>query len=195
MPGGDQRPRPLATPPDPLALTYDRSALLSLLFRETDRAQRMKTPLSLLLFNIDEVSWWSARLGKTAGDELLSETVSRIERQLRSYDVLGRLEEDEFLAVLPGCSPADATLLAQRLSVDVFARAFRIANETIQMSACFGIASSDGRSPIVVLHEVVLALKSAKETGPSSIRCFGADQLATSDPSNWLASEGGTSAP
>ena len=32
---------------------YDRPTLLSILFRETDRVQRMKTALCLILFGID----------------------------------------------------------------------------------------------------------------------------------------------
>jgi two-component system, cell cycle response regulator len=174
MPGEDQRPFPLASPVDPLTGAYNRSGTLSLLFRETDRAQRMKTPLSLLLLGIDDVAWWTGRLGRTIGGELLREVTSRIERQLRSYDVLGRVGDDEFLAVLPGCSPADATLLAERLRVDVFARAFSIAYEAIQLTACFGIAPSEGRSPVVVMREAGLALKRAREAGPTAIHCFGA---------------------
>ena len=195
MSGGDQWLDPLATPSNQLTGPYDRSALLSLLFRETDRVQRMKTPLSLLLFSIDELSWWSKRLGSAAGDELLCEMVSRIERQLRSYDVLGRIGKDEFLAVLPGCPRADATLLAERLRTDVFAKAFSIGNEAIQMSACFGIASSEGRSPVVVLREAELALKSAKETGPGSIRYFAPDQDVSSDTLNPPESENGAPVP
>ena len=173
MPGGDQRAHPLASSIDELTGAYSRSGALSLLFRETDRAQRMKTPLSLLLLGIDDVAWWRERLGSTTGDELLREVATRIERQLRSYDVLGRMGEDEFLAVLPGCSLADATLLAERLRVDVFARGFSVAHEAVQLTACFGIASSEGRSPVVVMREAELALENARETGPTAIHFFG----------------------
>jgi two-component system cell cycle response regulator len=195
MPGADQRLHPLASPIDPLTGAYNRSGALSMLFRETDRAQRMKTPLSLLLLGIDDVAWWTARLGRTIGDELLREVASRIERQLRSYDVLGRMGDDEFLAVLPGCSPADATLLAERLRVDVFARAFNIAHEAIQLTACFGIASSEGRSPVVVMREAGLALKRARETGPTAIHCFASNPGEHADSFSGLGVEDEASAP
>lgn len=194
MPGADQRLHPLASPIDPLTGAYKRSGVLSLLFRETDRAQRMKTPLSLLLIGIDDVAWWTGRLGRTTGDELRREIAIRIGRRLRSYDVLGRVGEDEFLAVLPGCSQADATLLAERLRVDVFARAFSIAHEAIQLTACFGIASSDGRSPVVVMREAGLALKRARETGPAAIHWFGSNPDEHADSMDELGAEDGASA-
>jgi two-component system, cell cycle response regulator len=201
MPGRDQRPNPVASPIeqkdqlDQLTGVYSRSEMLSLFFRETDRAQRMKTPLSLLILGLDDVAWWTGRLGRTIGDELLCEVVSRIQRQLRSYDVLGRVANDEFMAVLPGCSPADATLLAERLRVDVFARAFSIAHEAIQLSACFGIAPSNGRSPVVVLREARLALMKARETGPTAIHRFGSNPGEHGDSSSELWDEDEAFAP
>jgi two-component system, cell cycle response regulator len=191
MSGGNTQPHPLASPLDELTGAYNRSSALALLFRETDRAQRMKTPLSLLLFAIDDFAHRTLRLDAAVKNKLMREVVSRIERQLRCYDVLGRIEDDEFLAILPGCSAADATRLAERLRMDVFPRPFTVPNETIQLSACFGIALSKGRSPVVVLREAEVALKQAKEAGPASIRWFGADHdaVAESFPSNWLEDE------
>lgn len=150
-----------------------RDALLSILFRETDRAQRMKTPLCLILLGIDDVGHWNLQLGGSVCGDLLSEVARRASRILRSYDVLGRFANDEILVILPGCGTSDAMLLAERLSVDVFTEPFHVAGEVIRLSACFGIASSEGRSPIVVLREAEQALQNAKNAGPGSITCFG----------------------
>lgn len=158
---------------DPLTRVFNRSTLLSLLFRETDRVQRMKTSLCLLLMDIDDFGHWNGRLGSEACDELLCKVTERTQRLLRSYDALGRAGKDEFLMVLPGCSTVDAVLLAERLRMDVFAQPFHVAGEAIRMSACFGISASDGRSPVVVLREAELSLQRAKESGPESIQCYG----------------------
>lgn len=158
---------------DPLTRVYNRSSMLSLLFRETDRVQRMKTPLCLLLLDVDDFGHWNSRLGTEACDALLCKVVERTQRLLRSYDVLGRAGKDEFLMILPGCSTVDAVLLAERLRTEVFATPFHVAGEAIRMSACFGISSSEGRSPVVVLREAELSLQRAKEAGPESIQCFG----------------------
>jgi hypothetical protein len=50
-----------------------------------------------------------------------------------------------------------------------------VAGETIRLSACFGLAVSNGRSPLVVLREAEQALLFARSAGPESIQCFGND--------------------
>ena len=80
---------------------------------------------------------------------------------------------DEFLVVLPGCSMNNALMLAERLRMDVFSSPFHVGGESIRLSACFGLAASKGRSPVVVLREAEQALVRARERGPESIECFG----------------------
>lgn len=172
---------------DPLTGVLNRGTLLSMLFRETDRVQRMKTPLCLLLFDLDDFGHWNSRLGAEACDDLLCQVAGRATRLLRSYDLLGRAGKDEFLLVLPGCILADATMLAERLRVDVFAAPFHLPGHTIRLSACFGIAASEGRSPVVVLRETEIALQRAREAGAESIQCFSEAGRSDSTPVAFLA--------
>jgi diguanylate cyclase (GGDEF)-like protein len=158
---------------DHLTGAYNRETVLSILFRETDRVQRMKSSLCMVLFDIDDFGHWNMRLGSDACDELLCQVVARTTRLLRSYDVLGRVGKDEFLVALPGCSIVNAVLMAERIRMDVFAEPFRLSGDAIRMSACFGIASSLGRSPVVVLREAEQALLAAKAEGPESIQSAG----------------------
>jgi diguanylate cyclase (GGDEF)-like protein len=157
---------------DALTGLYNRSALLSTLFRETDRVQRLQTSLSLVLFEIDDFDHWRSRLGPHACDDLLRAIVERCTRLLRSYDTFGRTGDHEFLLILPGCSSINATVLAERVRMDVFAYPIPSDGESLRLSARFGIASSQGRSPMVVLREAEMALHRAQESGPESIQCF-----------------------
>jgi diguanylate cyclase (GGDEF)-like protein len=156
---------------DRLTGLYNRETMLSMLFQETDRVQRMKSSLCMILFDIDDFGHWNARLGSGPCDELLCQVVARTTRLMRSYDLLGRVGKDEFLMALPGCSSISAVLLAERVRIDVFSIPFRVAGESIRLSACFGIAPSLGRSPIVVLRDAEQALLTAKAAGPESIQC------------------------
>jgi diguanylate cyclase (GGDEF)-like protein len=158
---------------DRLTGVYNRETMLSMMFRETDRVQRMNSSLCMILFDIDDFGHWNARLGTDICDELLCQVVARTTRLLRSYDLLGRPGMDEFLIALPGCSSVNAVMLAERLRVDVFCSPFHVNGEAVRLSACFGIASSHGRSPVVVLREAEQALLVAKATGPESIQCAG----------------------
>jgi two-component system cell cycle response regulator len=166
---------------------YNRTALLNMLFRETDRVQRMKTPLSLLLFEIDGFDHWKAQRERCFSDALLRMVVERTMRLLRSYDTFGREGSHQFLAILPGCSTVNATILAERIRMEVFSPPFQCAGETMRMSACFGIASSQGRSPVVVLREAEVALQRAQEAGPESILNFTSGKVAEIDPAGFLS--------
>jgi diguanylate cyclase (GGDEF)-like protein len=172
---------------DPLTGLHSRSALLSTLFRETDRAQRLKNSLSLVLFEVGDFGHWRTRLGTRACDGLLRTIVERSSRLLRSYDTFGRTGDHEFLLILPGCSTINANLLAERLRMDVFAQPIPFLGESLRLTACFGIATSQGRSPMVVLHEAELALHGAQESGPESIQSFISGLAPQMDPIGFLS--------
>ncbi len=155
---------------DPLTGLWNREALLSLIFQETDRVQRMKTPLSLMLLDLDNFSRINHDYGYETGDRLLTELASRFRRQLRSYDLIGRCGEDEFLLALPGCGLGEALELAGRIRDTLLARPFPADNEAVALTASVGVATSHGRSPLVVLREAERALAEAKLSGKDCVR-------------------------
>lgn len=155
---------------DGLTGLWNREALLSLIFQETDRVQRMKTPLSLILLDLDEFSRINHDYGYEAGDRVLTELANRFRRQLRSYDLIGRCGEDEFLLALPGCTIDSALALAERIRDSVLARPFAVEHEATTLTASFGVAGSRGRSPLVVLRDAERALAEAKVEGKNRIR-------------------------
>ena len=176
---------------DHLTGVYNRETILSMMFRETDRVTRMNGSLCAILLDIDDFGHWNSRLGTDICDELLRQVVERVTRLLRSYDLLGRAGKDEFLIALPGCSPVSAVMLAERLRTDVFCNPFRLAGEGVRLSACFGIAASNGRSPVVVLREAEQALQWAKDTGPETIQCFGDCPQPAAAPVKFLSPTSG----
>jgi diguanylate cyclase (GGDEF)-like protein len=176
---------------DHLTGVYNRETILSMLFRETDRAQRMKSSLCMILFDIDDFGHWNSRLGAEACDDLLCQIVGRTSRVLRTYDLLGRPGMDEFLIALPGCNPSNAPMLAERIRREVFCQPFHTGGDSIRLSACFGIASSQGRSPMVVLREAEQALQIAKDAGPESVQSFSDRPQSTAAPVAFLSPTSG----
>ncbi|MFP5228658.1 MAG: GGDEF domain-containing protein [Acidobacteriota bacterium] len=155
---------------DPLTTLWNRESLISLIFQETDRVQRMKTPLTLMLLDLDDFSRVNHDFGYETGDRILMELAARFRRQLRSYDLIGRCGEDEFLLALPGCGLAEALDLGHRIRETILARPFPTDNETTTLTASIGIAVSRGRSPLIVLREAERALASAKLSGKDCVR-------------------------
>jgi diguanylate cyclase (GGDEF)-like protein len=161
---------------DPLTGTFTRDTMLTILFRETDRVQRLQGSLSVVACDLDDFGHWNNELGQDAGDQLLREAARRIGRTLRSYDVLGRLGGDDFLIALPGCSIISAVELTERLRIEAFGESFWVKDkhkETVEvrLSACFGITTSRSRSPVVVVREAQRTLECAKLAGPDSTQC------------------------
>ena len=151
---------------DPLPGISSRETLLDLLFRETDRVQRMKTPLSVIVFGLDETECFDSRETIL----VLAELAERMQRLLRSYDIFGRIADTSFAIGLPGCAVANAVSLARRIRVEVFRIPYRVSGAPLQVRASFGVASSLGRSPLIVLREAMQAMESARCAGPAEIR-------------------------
>ncbi|HEX3662814.1 MAG TPA: diguanylate cyclase [Acidobacteriaceae bacterium] len=168
---------------DGLTGLWNREALLSLIFQETDRVQRMRTPLSLMLLDLDDFSRVNHDYGYEAGDRLLEELANRFRRQLRSYDLIGRCGEDEFLLALPGCTLESAKALAGRIREFILARPFAVGHEATTLTASIGVATSRGRSPLIVLREAERGLAEAKLGGKNRV-CGDGPEVYVADPTD-----------
>jgi len=175
---------------DSLTGLWNRETMLNQLFQETDRVQRMRTPLTLLLLDLDRFSSVNVEFGYEAGDKILQELANRFRRFLRSYDLIGRCGEDEFLIALPGCTSEQALSMAVRLRQTVLQRPFTAGRDALTLTASMGIAQSKGRSPLVVLREVERALQDAKASGRNAIREYSVVSPVRPDEECALASAG-----
>jgi two-component system, cell cycle response regulator len=164
---------------DGLTGLWNREALVSLIFQETDRVQRMKTPLTLMLLDLDDFSRINHDFGYETGDRILIEIANRFRRHLRSYDLIGRCGEDEFLLALPGCTVESALELANRVRELILGSPFPTDSESTTLTASIGVATSRGRSPLVVLREAEHALAEAKISGKNCVR--------SDSPEAWIA--------
>jgi diguanylate cyclase (GGDEF)-like protein/putative nucleotidyltransferase with HDIG domain len=71
---------------------------------ELERAQREGGKVGVLFMDVNGLKPVNDSYGHGAGDRLLIETGQRLRGCLRSFDFLGRMGGDEFLAVLPGAT-------------------------------------------------------------------------------------------
>ena len=157
---------------DALTGLWNRESFLRMLFAETDRVQRLKTPLALALLDLDHFGRINQDYGYEAGDKILKELARRFRRFLRSYDLIGRCGEDEFLIALPGCTSEQALALARRVKRGILGRPFPAGGDLLTVTASTGISHSQGRSPLVVLREAEQALKLAKRSGRNCERQY-----------------------
>lgn len=100
---------------DALTGLSNRRVLDEALPREMARARRSESPLCLAIVDIDRFKDFNDANGHLAGDAVLRECAAAWDSRLRGEDTLVRFGGDEFLAVLPGCTPENATEILERL--------------------------------------------------------------------------------
>jgi diguanylate cyclase (GGDEF)-like protein/PAS domain S-box-containing protein len=100
---------------DALTSIANRYRLEQTLRQECERSQRFRQPLSLIAMDIDDFKSINDHYGHALGDAALIQVVERVKRSLRAGDVLARWGGDEFIAILPDTSLAEARTLAEAI--------------------------------------------------------------------------------
>jgi diguanylate cyclase (GGDEF)-like protein/PAS domain S-box-containing protein len=104
---------------DELTGLYNRRGLMAFGQHEVERSLRFKTPLSVLMFDVDNFKQVNDQAGYHAGDEVLYTLALRCRACLRAVDVAGRYGGDEFVFVLPDTPLAGALQAGERLRAAV----------------------------------------------------------------------------
>jgi diguanylate cyclase (GGDEF)-like protein len=107
---------------DPLTGLPNRRGFSERAERVVARCQPDRTPLTLLLLDLDHFKSINDRFGHQVGDAVLVLFGETASQTLRPLDLLGRIGGEEFVALLPGVSPETALEVAERIR-NVFAAA------------------------------------------------------------------------
>jgi diguanylate cyclase (GGDEF)-like protein/PAS domain S-box-containing protein len=100
---------------DELTGLPNRRAWDELLREELASAERLDSPLSVAMLDLDHFKAYNDRHGHLAGDRLLRAAAAAWSGSLRGTDVLARWGGEEFAVLLPSCDAAGATALIERL--------------------------------------------------------------------------------
>ncbi len=137
-------------------------------------AERSGQPLSLIMLDIDHFKQFNDRFGHPAGDELLRQVASVLQRSARAYDVVARYGGEEFALLLPNTDLREAVAVAERLRQQIAA----IQNPHATITASFGVATyRHGQAPATLLYEADAALYRAKRLGRNCVCAAADDQL------------------
>ncbi len=132
------------------------------------RAARYKSPLSVLLLDLDYFKRVNDTHGHKAGDSVLHEVGARLRASLRGTDLAGRFGGEEFLVVLPQTDTAGACTLGERIRQAVAEAPFEIGSgPPIPVTVSIGAASlQDATQTAEQLVEAAdAALYAAKDGG------------------------------
>ncbi len=100
---------------DELTRLYNRRCFERRFSEEWSRAVRHKTPLALLIADVDNLKAINDRAGHRRGDEVLAWVGSVLAKTCRCYDVACRIGGDEFALILPNTDHRGAKAVLKRL--------------------------------------------------------------------------------
>ncbi len=100
---------------DPLTGLHNRRYAQERLHTEMLRAQRLRTSLTVLMMDIDNLKQINDRHGHGAGDRALKTFGERLSRAIRGSDLAVRIGGDEFVVLLPECDLSQVQIVLDRL--------------------------------------------------------------------------------
>ena len=178
---------------DPLTGVANREVVLNGLAREVERANRYLEPLSVAFIDIDRFKPINDTYGHAQGDAVLKQVAELVARNIRGLDLLGRYGGEEFMLILPGTTPEDAYLLAEKLRSLVMQTPLRLANgEHLRLTISIGIAGGVGGHlrPERLTSDADAAMYSAKSLGRNQVYTFKSVDDDTVIPRAPVSAEG-----
>lgn len=161
---------------DPLTGLFNRRYLEETLKREIHRARRHKTPLGIIMFDLDRFRHFNNTYGHGAGDLVLREMGNFLQNNIRKEDVACRYGGEEFTLIMPGAS-LDVTKNRAETLREIVQHLQVCYNDQIlnriTTSAGVAVYPDHGSTGEEVLQAADLALYSAKYLGSNRVIVSG----------------------
>jgi two-component system cell cycle response regulator len=165
---------------DALTGAANRRAFMQYLEVEIERSNRYQSNVSVVMVDLDHFKNVNDTYGHAAGDRVLIDTVSAVQRCLREKDMLGRLGGEEFAVILHNTPIENAGDAAERIRAAIEAMKIETDDgQPIPITGSLGVASVcevlGQDTPELVLQAADEALYAAKENGRNQVIVCSAD--------------------
>jgi diguanylate cyclase (GGDEF)-like protein/PAS domain S-box-containing protein len=162
---------------DPLTGLFNRQYLDETLRRELRGSRRRKTPLSVVMLDIDHFKLFNDTYGHAAGDAVLRELGKVLRDTVRASDIACRYGGEEFVLVLIDADLAAALPSVERICQEIKRRRCRYRGQTlpgVTVSAGLAQYPGHGTSPQDLLRAADEAMYAAKNAGRDRIELSSA---------------------
>ncbi len=127
---------------DQLTGALNRRGLEEEAIRQQARCLRTKSPLAVMLIDVDHFKQINDRYGHPAGDEVLRRLAAVVQISIRTEDYFARYGGEEFCVLLPGVAEADVMIIAERLRQNYAEMHVLLGEETLTSTISIGVADS-----------------------------------------------------
>jgi len=165
---------------DGLTGLTNRQHLEKLLMSEILRSRRYRSPLSLVMMDVDYFKRVNDTFGHQEGDDVLIGVASIIKSLCRSQDVAARYGGEEFLLILPETDGKGAWIIAERVREEVESHRFDHEGKSHSVTISCGIAELDNEKNqdfAGLIGVADQALYQAKESGRNRTLLGGGDEI------------------
>ncbi len=151
---------------DRLTGVANRGRFNEVLPEEMQRSVRTRSPLCLLIVDLDHFKSINDRFGHAAGDEVLRAAAGVLRSGVRPYDIVARYGGEEFVVVLPGSDLTTASGIAERLRA-----ALPESTGDYRVTASMGLARFEPSvdDPDLLVQRADAALYESKHNGRNRI--------------------------
>jgi diguanylate cyclase (GGDEF)-like protein len=164
---------------DPLTGVYNRQHLAERLKEEVDRSHRYRTPLAVLLLDLDHFKTVNDQFGHGGGDRALEDVADRMVSVTREVDIVARYGGEEFVAILPNTGRDGAEIAAKRLLEAIRGKPVNTGQGEITITVSIGGA-------VLNHHEEARDLLARADAALYQAKHEGRNRFAF----NWLSSAG-----
>ena len=157
---------------DGLTGAYNKNYLLNHLNTELSFALRHKTPLSVIMFDVDKFKPVNDTYGHLAGDAILKRLAELSISTLRTDDIFARYGGEEFTIVSRGTASHEAAIIAERLRTIVERTDFIYDGTRIPITISLGVAALpevQAETPEDLIGQADKALYDAKNSGRNKV--------------------------
>lgn len=158
---------------DGLTGLFNRRYLDSLLQRELQRTTRYKTPLGVVLLDLDHFKQINDRYGHQTGDEVLRNVSKLVSQAVRVTDSVARYGGEEIAIVFTQTQALGVSEVTERLRQTLADFEHVHQGQVVRGTASFGVSVCDGKgvvpSATEILERADRALYRAKHSGRNRV--------------------------
>jgi diguanylate cyclase (GGDEF)-like protein len=155
---------------DPLTHLYNRRGLETEMEKALSIGQRKRTPVALLLIDLDGMKYVNDRYGHPEGDRVLRAVGEVLSRSVRTSDSAARLGGDEFAVVMPATDRAGAQVVAERIRAAIADLGLSGITASVGLATFTGASAEPGVDKMTSLVGAAdAALYQAKRTGKNRV--------------------------